>query len=132
MSSERKGTRPEVMMPADRERSTREVVSDHLARRKDGKLEEDLATNYAEDVVLLTDRGRFHGHEGVRESARILEKELPDAEFSITKHLTEDPIGFVEWSGTSPKGTVCDGADSFLVRDGKIVVQTIHYTVKPE
>lgn len=42
-------------------RSTREVLEDHLRLRREGDLEEDLARNYAEDVVLLCKHGVFKG-----------------------------------------------------------------------
>lgn len=42
----------------------------------------------------------------------------------------EDGVGFLEWSATSPNGNyVNDGADSYVVRNDRIVAQTIHYTV---
>ena len=35
-----------------------------------------------------------------------------------------------ECSGSDDKVRVRDGADSYLIENGKIVVQTIHYTVE--
>ena len=46
-------------------RSPAEVFEDHLRCRREGAVEEDLARNYAADVVFLTARGLFHGHAGV-------------------------------------------------------------------
>lgn len=50
-------------------RTTDEVLNDHLRLRLEGDLEDDMARNYAADVVLLTGCGVFRGHDGVRASA---------------------------------------------------------------
>jgi hypothetical protein len=38
-------------------------------------------------------------------------------------------MAFLEWSATSEQARVEDGADSFLIRHGRILMMTIHYTV---
>jgi hypothetical protein len=38
-------------------------------------------------------------------------------------------MGFLEWAVRGERG-VAKGADSYLIRKGKIVAQTIHYTVE--
>src|SRR3954468_12882340 len=62
----------EAVMAELSSRSTREGLADHLRLADEGAVEEDLASNVAEDVVMLTGRGVFRGHEGVRELARQL------------------------------------------------------------
>ena len=112
------------------DRTSRQVLEDHLAKRKAGLLEEDLAENFTEDVVLLTSDGVFRGHESVRRLARQLATDFPDNGFEYRNVLVEGELGFLEWSATSECASVHDGADSYLIRHGKIVAQTIHYTVK--
>jgi hypothetical protein len=114
-----------------RRRSTRDVLEDHLRLRRQGfgKVEEDIARNYAEDVVLLTGFGVFRGHEGVRRSAQILREQLPCTRYQYRTKLVNGEMAFLEWSARCPTAVVEEGADSFLIRDGRIVVQTIHYTV---
>ena len=117
-------------MAARNQGSTREVFEDHLHKAKLGSIEDDIAQNYATGVVVLSGRGVHHGHGGVRELARLLSEELPDGTFEYHTRLAEGEMAFLEWSGYSDTATVEDGADSFIIRDGKIVRQTIHYTVK--
>jgi hypothetical protein len=38
-------------------------------------------------------------------------------------------MAFIEWMVDAGEVRVDDGADSFLIEEGKIVHQTIHYTV---
>lgn len=115
---------------AIRQRSAREVFEDHLKKRQQGQLEEDITLNYSEDVVLLTGSGIHLGHDGVRECTRILQEYLPEANYDYRTKLVKAEFAFLEWSGTSKKGIVCDGADSYVIRNGFIVAQTIHYRIK--
>jgi hypothetical protein len=115
-------------MPA---RSTTEVFQDHLAKRLDGDLDGDLEANYSKGVVFLTGTGTFHGWQGVRESAAELEQYVgSNAIFDYHHTLVEDEYAFLEWTSSSSENKVCDGADSFVVRDGKIIFQSIHYNAK--
>lgn len=121
------------------ERTAREVLDDHLNIANDwvgGTFEEilaeDLRRNVAEDIVILINRGTFRGHEGVRELALMLADELPEhAAFDYTYVAAEGNIGFLEWTYQDSQVQVRDGADSYVIENGKIIGQTIHYTVEP-
>src|SRR5262245_26710111 len=65
------------------QRSTRDVLEDHLRRRGKREVEGDITRNYAEDVVLLTGFGVLRGHEGVRRSAQLLREQLPCARYRV-------------------------------------------------
>jgi hypothetical protein len=81
--------------------------------------------------VILINRGTFHGHEGVRHLARMLGEELPEhRSFEYTYRAVEGRMAFLEWAYEDDKVMVRDGADSYLIENGKIVAQTIHYTVE--
>jgi hypothetical protein len=112
-------------------RPAAEVFEDHLRKRQAGALEEDLAANYAEDVVLLTGSGVYRGKDGVRRCAGRLREDLPCGRYEYRTRLVEGELAFLEWAAHCPTAAVEDGADSYLIRDGKIVAQTIHYTVRP-
>lgn len=119
-------------------RSTQEVLDEHLNiaqgwEEKDlgSVIEEDLRRNVAEDVVVLTSRGTFRGHQGVIELAEMLGEELPDHNsFKYTHTSVEGRMGFLKWEYEDSTTRVRDGADSYLIEGGKIVAQTIHYTVE--
>lgn len=113
-------------------RAAVEVFEDHMRLGQQGTVEEDLVRNYADDVVALTADGVHRGHDGVRELAKLLDRQLPDATFTYTAQVIAGEVGFLEWTARAADGTrVEDGADSFVIRDGRIRAQTIHYTVKP-
>jgi predicted SnoaL-like aldol condensation-catalyzing enzyme len=111
-------------------RSAQEVFDDHLREGKSGSVEEDFARNYAEDVVLLTGRGVYRGRNGLMHLAELLRKELPDAQFEYVTRTVEGDVAFLEWTARADGAQVEDGSDTFVIRDGRIVAQTIHYTVE--
>jgi hypothetical protein len=113
-----------------RARSTQEVFDDHLQLALEHRFEEDIERNVAPHIVVLERRGIFHGRDGVRHLAQVLEEELPDAPYVYTNRLVEGRFAFLEWTAEAARTRVRDGADSFVVEDGWIVAQTIHYTVE--
>jgi hypothetical protein len=120
-------------------RTSQEVLDDHLNLAENwGEevgfehiLEEDIRRNVSEEIVILINRGTFHGHEGVRHLAHMLGEELPEhRSFEYTYRAVEGRMAFLEWAYEDDEVRVRDGADSYLIEDGKIVAQTIHYTVE--
>jgi hypothetical protein len=111
-------------------RSTRAVLDDHLALAAAGDWRTDLERNVAEDVVVLTGFGVFTGRDQIRILAELLEAQIPGGTFGYTTVLVHGDVAFLEWTAEGPTARVRDGVDSFVIRDGRIVVQTIHYTVE--
>jgi len=105
------------------------VFDDHLRLADEGDLDADLERNVAADVVVLTGRGIFHGHDGVRELARQLMEEIPSGEWVYGPRRVAGRMAFLEWTVESGPFRIPDGADSYLIEDGKIQAQTIHYTL---
>lgn len=114
-----------------RGRTAEEVFDDHLALAAEHRFDEDIERNVAPDCVILERRGVFRGREGALELARLLEEELPGAPYVYTNRLVVDRFAFLEWTARAAHTQVLDGADSFVIENGWIVAQTIHYTVEP-
>lgn len=110
-------------------KSTSEVIDSHLKNRENGELEKDIHENISKDVIILSTYGTFKGHEGVRRSSAKLKELVGDVQYSYDKILIEGDYAYLEWSVESQHISVHDGADSFVVKEGKIVFQTAHYTV---
>lgn len=113
-------------------RSTHDVFQDHLQLRKRGDLETDIQRNFAEDVVVLSEFGTFHGHDGVRQSNALLHKQLPTRNYTCEQELTDQDIAFERWEASSQKEQVKDGIDFFLIKDGLIQAQLIYYKPTPK
>ncbi len=113
-----------------RRRPAAEVFEDHLRLAGEHRFEEDIERNVSPEIVVLERRGIFRGREGAKELARLLEQELPRAPYVYTNRLVEGRVAFLEWTAEAEHACVRDGADSFLIENGWIVAQTIHYTVE--
>ena len=112
-------------------RTTTQVLEDHLYERKHGSLESDLLKNYSGSVILLTSYGVHQGWDGLRSLASLLEEQLPGASFTFRNVQILGEYAFLEWTARAQNGAaVNDGADGFVVRNGSIVAQTIHYRVQ--
>jgi hypothetical protein len=113
-----------------RRRSAAEVFKDHLWLAGKHHFEEDIERNVSPAIIILERRGIFRGREGARELARLLEQELPGAPYVYTNQMVEGRVAFLEWTAEGEHACVRDGADSFVIENGWIVAQTIHYTVE--
>ncbi|MFA9429927.1 nuclear transport factor 2 family protein [Egicoccus sp. AB-alg2] len=113
----------------DISRSTAEVIDSHLVHRRDGRLGEDLGDNYTEDVVVLSHLGHFQGRDAMAKLAALLAEQLKDAEFFYDMVLVDGPYAFLQWRAVAQDMHVSNGADSFVVRDGRICMQTISYAL---
>ena len=113
-----------------RHRAAEDVFADHLRLSNEHNFEEDLKRNVAPDIVILERRGIFHGHDGARKLVKLLGEELGSAPYTYTNQLVEGRVAFLEWTAEAEHSRVRDGADSFVIENGWIVAQTIHYTVE--
>ncbi len=109
-------------------RSTREVLESHLELREQGDPTADAKKNYSPDVVLLSAEGVSRGHDGVRKLDQILRDYVGDGEWHITRLDIEGRFAQLEWRAQQSDLVIHDGADSFVVEDGLIVAQMIHYS----
>jgi SnoaL-like domain len=111
-------------------RATIEVLEDHLERRERGDIEGDLEHNYAQDIVLLCEHGVLRGREAVRRSAKALADQLPDACFRFPFKAVDGEHALLQWNAQSAKARVDFGVDTFVIRNGRIVLQTVSYQLK--
>ncbi len=111
-------------------RTTEQVFEDHLALRLAGEVELDIQRNYAGDVTLITLDGIFRGHDGVRECCRTLKECLGDAPFTYVVRRVDGDVAYLHWTARSDTVVVEDAADTFVIRDGKIVSKTIYFRAK--
>jgi hypothetical protein len=100
-----------------RNRSAREVFEDHLRTAKEWSFEEDIERNFSEELCGIEQARNPQGPRGAQ-----------GAEY--TTQLVEGDAALLEWTARSESVRVTDGVDSFFIRDGLVVAQTIHYTVE--
>jgi len=105
--------------------STQAVVGHHLsafaAFDVDG-----ILSDYAPDAVLLTAEGPLRGAREIRPlfEAMVAEFKKPGASFRLARQTVEEDCAFILWSAETADNVYELGTDTFLVRDGKIAVQS--------
>jgi ketosteroid isomerase-like protein len=113
-------------------RTTREVIDSHLgsfgARNLDG-----ILSDYAQDAVLFTPQGPLRGVDAIRPlfQAMLSEFGKPGATFSL-KHLSVDgEHAYILWTAETADNVYELGTDTFVVRDGRIAVQSFAGKIQP-
>ena len=88
-----------------------------------------IISDYTEESVLLTPDGAIRGTSALRDFFTDTLKAMPglvDA-IALSRQEIEGDIAYIVWAAP---GFVALGTDTFLVRDGKIAVQT--FAAQPE
>ena len=110
-------------------RTPQEVFAHHAEVLIAGDLE-GIISDYADDAVFITPAGTLRGKDGVREGFTQLLSDVPNAEWAVPTQIFEGDVLFIEWSADAASTRVEDGIDTFVFRDGEIIVQTVRYTVQ--
>jgi ketosteroid isomerase-like protein len=110
-------------------RTPQEVFQHHAQALGAGDLD-GIVEDYSDDAVFITPAGVKRGKEGVREGFVQLLADVPNADWALPTQIYEGDVLFLEWAATSAATKVEDGIDTFVFRDGQIVVQTVRYTVQ--
>lgn len=113
-------------------RSTQEVIENHLRcfgeRSLDG-----ILSDYAPDAVLFTPQGPLRGIHAIRPlfEAMLAEFGKPGATFSLRHVSVDGAHGYILWEAETADNVYELGTDTFVVRDGRIAVQSFAGNIKP-
>jgi ketosteroid isomerase-like protein len=103
-------------------RNALEILEHHLKALAALDIDE-IMSDYTDESVLLTPDGAIRGASDVRDFFADVVKTRPDlvGAIAISRQETVGDIAYIVWSAP---GFLALGTDTFLVRDGKIAVQT--------
>jgi ketosteroid isomerase-like protein len=109
-------------------RTTKEVWDHHCIAFANADIDE-VMSDFAENAIYITTNKVICGKDNIRtlydEHFKTLEK---GSVSNITSVTMEGEIILFEWTFDSPKVKVSDGVDTFIIRDGFIVAQTMRST----
>ena len=92
-----------------------------------------LEHNYAaQDVVLLCEHGVLQVRDALSNSAKALADHLPGARFRFPFKAIQGEYALLHWSAQSAGARVDFGVDTFVIRDGRIIVQTVSYKLEEQ
>ncbi len=113
--------------------STKNVLDNHL--RSFGKHDlKGILSDYAAGAVLFTPEGPLRGVDAIKPffQALLAEFEKPGATFSLKHQSVEGDYGYILWTAETADNVYGLGTDTFVVRDGKIAVQSFAGKITPK
>jgi len=116
-------------------RTVSHVYWEHILLRYVGDIPLDIKRNYSETLTLSlvgTFEEVLKGHDGIKESARLLNSKLPTTQYDIIGTVVVARGNWVteRWGYYDGTSQVTDGIDSFIIENSKIQVKMINYTVE--
>ena len=113
--------------------TTEEVLHHHLGAFGAGDTEE-ILKDYTDDSRLITASGTITGLGPLRDAFTGFFSGLfaPGTyEFSLDAETIEGEVAFIVWHARCQSAEIPLGTDTFVVRDGKIAVQTFAAQIDP-
>ena len=104
---------------------TAQVLDHHLTAF--GGLDMDaILSDYTDESVILTPDGAVKGLAEIRSAFEGLFAEFgkPGMTFEMHQKIIEDNVAYIVWSAETADNVYELGTDTFVVRDGKIAVQS--------
>ncbi len=106
-------------------KQTEETLLKHLQAFGSGDVDAIMA-DYDEAAVFIMPNGPLWGRDEIRLFFESLVADLPPGSaLEVSEQIVEGEIAYIVWSGESEKLKVPFATDTFIVRDGKIVAQTL-------
>ena len=102
--------------------STEAVLQNHLRAAKVGV--DAIMQDYTDHSVLITHDSTYRGLVEIRSFFTTLFKELPEGFFDALKMNRQEIVGEVAYILWERKPIISQATDTFVVRNGKILVQT--------
>ncbi|WP_298901731.1 nuclear transport factor 2 family protein [uncultured Psychroserpens sp.] len=113
-------------------RTVKDVWEHHKVAFANANLEE-VMLDYAEDCIYVTTNKSLVGKDKIRALYKNHFDTLEEgSSSSIISETIEGEIVFFEWTADSPSISISDGVDTFVIRNGYIVAQTMRATVVPK
>ena len=105
--------------------STKGVLERHLKCFSEYDLR-GIISDYAPDAILFTANGPLRGVDEIRSlfQSLIAEFKKPGSAFSMKLQSVEGEYGYILWNAETSDNVYELGTDTFVVRNGKIVVQS--------
>jgi predicted SnoaL-like aldol condensation-catalyzing enzyme len=111
-------------------RSTEQVFQDHMGALARGDSYA-LKADYDDDSVLMTMDAIFSGREAILGFFTTVYTAMPNARLESVGMQVQGELVLFAWKATFDGGTIPHGVDTFVIRDDRIRVQTVWFTVGP-
>jgi hypothetical protein len=119
------------MTQSDLSKRTPEEIFGHHVQTLGAEDLDGILMDYDDTSFLVIPSGVLRGKNAIRGFFADLIRAVPQAKWNVKTTYVED-ILFLEWTADSTKGSVSDGVDTFIFKDGMIQVQTVRATIVPK
>lgn len=112
---------------------TGQVLNHHLEALGGGKLDE-ILKDYVEESVLIMPDVTIKGRDGIR---AVFEGFLSGLfqpgtyEFTLDTRRVEGDVAYIIWHAKCASADIAFGTDTFIVKGGKIAVQSFAAKIEP-
>jgi ketosteroid isomerase-like protein len=112
--------------------STQEILDRHLKCFVGLDLDGILA-DYAPDAILFTPAGILKGRDAIQALFQALFAEFAKPGFTaaVDRQLVEGEYAYILWNARSADKTYETATDTFVIRGGKIIVQSFAAKITP-
>lgn len=113
--------------------TTREVFDHHFKALGKGDLDE-LLSDYTDDSIVIVTEGVVRGRSAIRElfGGYLSTLMKPGTyEFGLDKLHVDGEVVFVMWHANCQGADITFASDTFIIRNGKIAVQTVAAKLEP-
>src|SRR5262245_24075873 len=106
-------------------RSAREVVDHHVRCFRDGDIE-GILSDYSDEAILFTPDRLLKGREAIASLYRRLLREFrePLTSDAVRVSMLEGNYAYIVWSAETSDNIYEYASDTFVIRQGKIVMQS--------
>jgi ketosteroid isomerase-like protein len=102
-----------------------QIVAHHNAATESGDLD-GLVSDYARDAVVISPAGPIEGIDAIRKTyADLLSARVVGTTFELQQKIFTKDVAYVTWVQNAGKPDEARGADTFVIREGKIALQTV-------
>jgi len=113
--------------------TTQEVLDHHFQAFLNNDVEE-IMKDYTEESEIWTGEGPIRGLESIAAFFSYAFTVLPKegTQLGVKQKIVNKNRAFIIWNANSPFISILTGADTFLIEDGKITLQTVATHMVPK
>jgi ketosteroid isomerase-like protein len=113
--------------------STKDVVDHHLKSFGEGDLN-GILSDYAPVAILFTPEGPLEGIDAIRPvfEGLLTEFAKPGSSFNLKHQSVKGDYAYILWTAETADNSYDLVTDTFVVQDGKIVVQSFAAKILPK
>jgi hypothetical protein len=113
--------------------STEETLAHHQESLETGDLDA-IMSDYTDDSVVITPDGALRGLPRIRQLFDKIVNEMlpPGSDHELLRQEIVGEVAYTVWRGESETFNILMGTDTFIIRDGTIVIQTFAAQIIPK